>query len=336
MASRTNGCSKRRESSRPSGLLVTGRLSRTLGRGTGRPAASSVRWAGRAAAGRTGDGVTDRDHALRPDRGAVRMDVRRLSAGHAHPPRRRARPVHRGRLRRTDPVERRPAEPDHHVPVHQPADGSVLRRGRGAGRHARDPPHRRPAGARLGGVDHGAAVRGADRHQVHADAPAGAPGADVALCGGPRGRRGRVPGARFGVLGAAAAGAFPRHDRGRAGGERGPECPGPGGLRRQHGHARGARRDDDLPRRERRGRPVLHRRRALHDGRGRGLRGRRRRRHGHAPDRRADQGRLLRVAAARGRRLDHGRRVVPAAGGRLPHRPHPARSAGSAPRPACR
>ena len=33
----------------------------------------------------------------------------------------------------------------------------------------------------------------------------------------PRGRRGRVPGARFGVLGAAAAGALPRHDRGRAG-----------------------------------------------------------------------------------------------------------------------
>ena len=79
-----------------------------------------------------------------------------------------------------------------------------------------------------------------------------------------------------------------------------------------------------------------HRRRALHDGRGRGLRGRRRGRDGHGPDRRADQGRVLRMAPARGRRLDHGRRVVPTAGGRVPHRPHPARSAGSPRRPACR
>ena len=77
MASRTNGCSKRRESSRPSGWLVTGVLSHV----------SSVRWAGRAASGRTGDGVTDRHHALRPDRGAVRVDLRRLPAGHAHPAR---------------------------------------------------------------------------------------------------------------------------------------------------------------------------------------------------------------------------------------------------------
>ena len=69
---------------------------------------------------------------------------------------------------------------------------------------------------------------------------------------------------------------------------------------------------------------LLDRRRALHDGRGRGLRRRRRRGHEHAPHGRGDQGRLLRVAAARGRRGDHGGRLVPAARGRVPHRPHAA------------
>ena len=36
------------------------------------------------------------------------------------------------------------------------------------------------------------------------------------------------------------------------------------------------------------------------------------------------QGRLLRLAPPRGRRVDHGRRLVAAARGCLPHRPHPA------------
>lgn len=67
-----------------------------------------------------------------------------------------------------------------------------------------------------------------------------------------------------------------------------------------------ARRDDDLPRGERRGRALLDLRRALHDGRGRGVRGRRRGRHGHPPHGRCDQRRPLRVATARGRRGDHG------------------------------
>ena len=62
------------------------------------------------------------------------------------------------------------------------------------------------------------------------------------------------------------------------------------------------------PRRQRRGRDVLHRRRPLPPGRGRGLRHRGRGRDDHDPDRRADQGRRPRLAADRGRHaLDDGR-----------------------------
>ena len=59
-----------------------------------------------------------------------------------------------------------------------------------------------------------------------------------------------------------------RHRRRRPGRRRGALLAGARPLRRQHGHAPDARRVDGLPRRQRRGRDVLHRRRSLPPGRG--------------------------------------------------------------------
>ena len=53
--------------------------------------------------------------------------------------RRRPRALDRGRVRRKGPRPRRLHQSRHRVPVREPADGTVLRRGRRAGRHARDP-----------------------------------------------------------------------------------------------------------------------------------------------------------------------------------------------------
>ena len=91
----------------------------------------------------------------------------------------------------------------------------------------------------------------------------------------------------------------------------------PGPVRRQHGHPADARRHDLLPRRERRGRSVLDRRRALPPGRGRVVRDRSRGRHDHDADRRSGQGRRARVAAPRGRRVPDDGRLQPSAGGRV-------------------
>ena len=85
-------------------------------------------------------GADDRRHAVRPDARAVRVDVRRLRAGHARPTGDvldlYTEDAFGGRIRTSDDL---PSEAIA-LPVHQPADRSVLRRGRRARRHAGHPP----------------------------------------------------------------------------------------------------------------------------------------------------------------------------------------------------
>ena len=114
-----------------------------------------------------------------------------------------------------------------------------------------------------------------------------------------------------------AARADARHRGRRAGVQRGAQLARARPLRRQHGHPADARGHNLLPRGQRRGRVVLHRGWALPAGRGRVLRHSRRGSDDDDTDRRADQGLGAGLAAARGRRPHHDRRLKPPARGRL-------------------
>ena len=220
-----------------------------------------------------------------------------------------------GRLQRTTD---RPSEVLVMTEVN-PQTGPVLRGGRRAGRHPRHP-HRRPAARpRLGGVHHDPVLRRAHRHRPHG-APAGAAArAHLDLPARPgrghRALRGQEPQPR------PADRADAGHGRRRPGGPRGAHEPRARHVRRQHGHPGDARGHHLLPGRQRAGRAVLRRRRALPAGRGRELRHGRRGRDGRHAGRRPDQGRGARVAAAGARRRHRGRRVVAAAGGRVAGQP---------------
>ena len=121
--------------------------------------------------------------------------------------------VHRGLLRRPGAERRRPAAAGLRVPLPQPGDRAVPRRGRRAGRHARRALRRDRAGPRLGGVRDVPALRRADRHPHHRDAARrrwrSACGCTTSTAsrgtclfrprrGGPRGRAAAGPDARHG------------------------------------------------------------------------------------------------------------------------------------------
>ena len=196
-------------------------------------------------------------------------------------------------------------------------------------------PRRRPdPGPRLGRVHHDPVLRRADRHRPHRAAAGAAARADLDLPARPgRGHR-AVRGAPRRPAAGAADRPDARHGRRGAGRPRGAHVPGARHVRRQHGHPRDARRHHLLPGGQRAGRAVLRRRRALPAGRGRELRHGRRGRDGRHADRRPDQGRGARVAAARARRRLRGGRVGAAAGGRVAGEPgRHGRLAGRAVRP---
>ncbi len=111
-----------------------------------------------------------------------------------------------GRIRSTEDVPSQTIT----YPYINPQTGPVLRGGSGARGHVGDPPDRRPAGTRLGRLDHRSAVRRIDRHEVHGHPPARPPRADVGLRRRPAGRRGHLPGARLRLFGAPAPRALPR------------------------------------------------------------------------------------------------------------------------------
>ena len=220
--------------------------------------------------------------------------------------------------------------------VRQPADRSVLRRGRRARGHARAAPGRAGAGPRLGRLGGHPVLRRHDEHRPRRS-PCRTPLPDTTwiyeLDRDARHRRVRRPAQRPPHRAAARADA--RHRRGGAGRRRGALLAGARPVRRQHGHAADACRLDGLPRRQRRGRAVLHRRRALPPGRGRGLRHRRRGRDDHDAHRRAHQGRRARLAADRGRHALDDRRLQPADGGLLADRQRRARALGRPSSTAC-
>ena len=119
----------------------------------------------------------------------VRLDVRGLRAGHvASGPATSSSCSPRTPSPAASASADGPAVAVDHVPLHQPADRALLRRGRRAGRHAGHPPHRRPPGPGLGGQHDRAALRGADGHEVHRHAPAAAARADLGVLGRPRRR----------------------------------------------------------------------------------------------------------------------------------------------------
>ena len=129
------------------------------------------------------------------------------------------------------------------------------------------------------------------------------------------------------------------HGRRGPGGPRGAHEPRAGHVRRQHGHPGDARGHHLLPGRQRAGRAVLRRRRALPAGRGRELRHGRRGRDGRHAGRRPGQGGAPAWPRLETRRRLRRGRLLPAAGGRVAGQPgrhdHLARRA-VRPRPARR
>ena len=156
--------------------------------------------------------------------------------------------------------------------VRQPADRTVLRRGRRAWRHPGAAPGLVGAGPRLGSVGHDPVLRRHDQHRPRRHPPGPASRHHLDLRARPRPQHGGLRGTAQRPPHRAAGRADARDRRRRAGRRRGALLAGARPLRGQHGHSPDAGRLDGLPRRQRRGRDVLHRRRSLPPGRGRGLR----------------------------------------------------------------
>ena len=272
-----------------------------------------------------GDEFSCGHHSRRPDRRPVRLDLRRLRAGHA-----RSGPgdvldlftedAFGGRIRSSDDLPSRTIK----YPFINPQTGPFYVEGAEPGDtlaiHLIDVQPARdwavsttvPLFGALTGTKYTATLQPALPERTWLYAWTGRP-------------RGHLPGARLGLSGPAAARALPRHDRRRPGRRARPatcSCPEAFGGNMDTPEARagttiylGVNVEGALF--------------SIGDGHytmgegevcGVAVEGAMDTR----PDRRGHQGRLLRVAASRGRRLDHGRRLVPAAGGRVPHRPHPA------------
>src|ERR1700733_6705933 len=222
----------------------------------------------------------------------VRLDLRRRGPRHAATHAVRARAVHRGLLRGPGPVRRRSrVAAEHHRA--QPADRPLLDRGGRARRHGGGALRVRDPRAGLGGVDHGAAVRRADRDAPDRAAHGTAGRGHVDL--GARPRQGAVPVHReeVGLHRRPADGPHARHGRRRASRRRGALRPGARRVRREHGHAGDARGHHVLPRRRRARGAAVARRRARAPGRGRDLRCRGRVRDEHGAHRGPDQGHRL-------------------------------------------
>ena len=199
-----------------------------------------------------------------------------------------------GALRSVKDLSQREGRPA----LRQPADRPVLRRGRRAGGHPGAALRRAGAGPGLGRLGRDPVLRRPDQHRPRRDPAGPAARHDLDLRARPGAEHRHLRRAAQRPADRPARRADARHGRAsrRAGGEVrsslvperfGGNMDTPADARRHH----------LLPRRQRRGRPVLHRRRALPAGRGRGLRHGRRGRHDDDADRRADQGRR----AARGR-----------------------------------
>ena len=203
--------------------------------------------------------------------------------GDAHQAGRGAAALVRRRVRRRAAQRRRPVQRQGRPEVRQPADRPVLRRGRRARRHPRAAPRLAGAGPRLGRVGRDPVLRRHDQHRPRRHAPGPAARHHLDLRARPRPQHGGLRGTAQRPSHRAAGRADARHRRRRPGRRRGALLAGARPLRRQHGHAPDARRIDRLPRRQRRGRDVLHRRRSLPPGRGRGLRHGGRGRDDHAP-----------------------------------------------------
>ena len=192
--------------------------------------------------------------------------------GHADQARHRAAALVRRRVLWRPAQRRRPVEREGRPALRQPADRPVLRRGRRARRHAGAAPRRAGAGPRLGCVGGDPVLRRHDEHRPRRHPAGPAARHHLDLRARPRPQHGRLRGTAQRPPHRAAGRADARHRRRRAGRRRGALLAGARPLRRQHGHPADAGRLDGLPRRQRRGRDVLHRRRALPPGRGRGLR----------------------------------------------------------------
>ena len=243
-------------------------------------------------------------HGRRRGRSVVRAVRVHLRRGGAAAPRRAgdgAAAVVRGRLLRGAPLGEGPVQREGRPALREPADRAVLRRGRRAGGHPGAALRRPGARAGLGRVGGDPVLRRADQHRPGRHPAGPAAGHHLDLRAGPGPQHGHLRRAAQRPAGRPPGRADAGHGRRRTGGRRGAQLAGARALRRQHGHPADAGRHHVLPGRQRRGRAVLRRRRPLPAGRGRGLRHRRRGRHDDDADRRADQGRRARLAAARGR-----------------------------------
>ena len=237
-----------------------------------------------------------------------------------------------GALRSVDDLSAREGRPA----LRQPADRPVLRRGRRARRHPRAAPRRAGAGPRLGRLGGDPVLRRHDEHRPHRDPAGPAAGHHLDLRARPR---------------RATPSPSPPGTATTASSCRSSRCSAPSAWRRPA--ARCAPRwcptgsaATWTPRRcgpastvflgvNVEGAHVLHRRRALPPGRGRGLRHRRRGRDDHHADRRAGQGRRPGLAADRGRHALDDRRLQPPDGGLLADRQRRARALGRPSSTAC-